>query len=266
MEIDNISILDMYNYQKKEKGTKDYEKYLKYLNYYYKFDKKDKKNKYKKAYHDGKLIISDGKDKKKVTIQPAEFIDLTVYHTYLKEHLNTILSNISLIIESNSNITDKNRIEFEQLKKNYVLVQKQLKDIDFIYSEYNKEKEKLELEKMEKGYDLEKYYKKRNVLYESIKTMIETNLKNKLIHMFKENKHKIPSLTIINKIAKENEISSSELEKWFEWIENTYFYLITQKDIYDMEKIIKEKHDNFEQQIKYLIIKKPILENDLTNI
>ena len=59
------------------------------------------------------------------------------------------------------------------------------------YTKFEQMKIAEELEKMEKGYDLEKYYKKRNVLYESIKTMIETNLKNKLIHMFKENKHKI---------------------------------------------------------------------------
>jgi hypothetical protein len=77
---------------------------------------------------------------------------------------------------------------------------------------------------------------------------------------FKENKNKIPPLIIINKIAKENQIKSNEIEKWFNWIETVYYYLLTKKDIIKLNDEINKKELNYDINTKYMIIKKPIIE------
>jgi hypothetical protein len=90
--------------------------------------------------------------------------------------------------------------------------------------------------------------------------MIPEILKNKLISKFKENNKKIISLAEINKIAKENNIDSKEIEKWFIWIEVTYFYLLTHNEIVIIKKKINTKEKDYDMNTNYMIIKKPILE------
>ena len=257
---EKIKIMEMYSYQKKKHEDKNYEKYLNYLNYYYKIA--HKKDKYKKEEEDGKLILTDAK--KKVVITPAEFININTYYTQLKEERNAILTNISLIIESPSNITDKNRQDFEKYKKKYTTLQEQINDIEEIQVAYTQESEKMEIEKINKGYELEKFFHKRNDFYTSLQ-MIPMNLKNKLIQLFKENRNKIPSLATINKIAKENGISSAEIEKWFKWVEATYFYILVQNEIHELEKKEVAFFNEHRKRMSEFIIYKPIVEGEIQN-
>jgi hypothetical protein len=90
-----------------------------------------------------------------------------------------------------------------------------------------------------------------------IKIAIKEELKTKLIKYFKENKKKIPSLTIINKIAKDNKIPSDEIEKWFQWIESVYKYMAIQFEINEVENKLKEYEDEYDLNTRYMIIKKP---------
>ena len=114
--------------------------------------------------------------------------------------------------------------------------------------------------KIEKTNLLAKYYQKRILDYKNINVMIPEKLKYKLIKYFKENKNRIPYLSIINKIAKENLIASDEIEKWFNWIETVYFYKIVNIEIIKINKEINTKEDKFDINTKYMIIKYPNIE------
>jgi hypothetical protein len=89
--------------------------------------------------------------------------------------------------------------------------------------------------------------------------MISEPLKTKLIKLFKDKNKKIPGISEINKIAKENSIPSKEIEKWFSWIESVYFYRLVKNELLEINKIIESKENNFENNTNYMIIKKPVI-------
>ena len=255
----NINLEEMYKYQLNELNTDDYNEYKKYLNLF--FLKDHKKDKYNKDFLNGKYILIDKNNpKKKIIITPAEFVNIHKLYIELKKNTDLILHNISNLIETKNNITNQNRDEFENLKNKYEIVKNKLKSIDTINQTYYNEMQGLFTEKIEKTMELAKYYQKRNIEYSNIKTMIPEILKNKLIRKFKENNRKIISLTEINKIAKENNIDSKEIEKWFLWIEVTYFYLLTHNEIVNIKKKINTKEKDYDMNTNYMIIKKPVLE------
>lgn len=255
----NANIIKMYKYQLEEIDSKNYQEYIEYLHLY--FLKKHKKEKYTKEFLNGNYILIDkANPQKKIIITPAEFINIHKLYIELKEYSNVILSKISNIIESKNNITEENRQEYELLQKKYILCKDKLKDINLINKNFYDEIEILFSKKIEKTNDLAKYYQKRILSYNNISIMINENLKNTLIKKFKNNKKKIPSMTEINKIAKENMIPSIEIEKWFIWIETMYFYFLVSKEIVEINNEINIKEENFDINTKYMIIKKPILE------
>jgi hypothetical protein len=258
--IDNdLNVKKMYNYQLNELESEEYKIYLKYLNIF--FLKEHKKEKYTKNYLDEKYILIDKqKPSKKIIITPSEFINIHKLYIDLKKYCDELLIKISSIIETKNNITEENRIEFENLKKKYLSYQEKIKDIEIINKDYYKELETLLSNKIKRIDDLVKYYKKRNYEYSQIKVMIKEDLKNKLIKIFKENNKKIPSISEINKIAKENLIASNEIEKWFNWIESVYFYMLVKNEIIELDKNINNSEQKFDINTHYMIIKKPIIE------
>ena len=141
-----------------------------------------------------------------------------------------------------------------------MLYHDKLNSIDSINKEFYDEMAILLNTKIEKSNMLAKYYQKRILDYKNINVMINEKLKYKLIKYFKENKNKIPSLSIINKIAKENFIPSIEIERWFSWIETVYFYRLVNIEIVKINKEINDKDENFDINTRYMIIKKPTLE------
>jgi len=255
---DNINIQNMYKYQISEKESDEYEKYIKYLTIF--FQKEVKKEKYTKEYLDGKYILVDKNDpKKKIIITPSQFINIHKLYLELKKYSELILFKISNIVESKNNITDENRDEFEDLKKKYLSFKQQINDIDLININFYNEIEELLNKQIEKSYELAKYYQKRTLYYKSIEIMIKEPLKNKLIKIFKNKNKKIPGISEINKIAKENSIPSKEIEKWFSWIESVYFYRLVKDELLEINKIIEKKEYNFENNTNYMIIKKPVI-------
>ena len=183
--MDEIDIKKMYKYQKEEINNEDYQEYLKYLNYI--LMKDHKKEIYTKEFVNGQYILVDKKTKQKIIITPSEFINLTTLYNELKQKSELILYKISLLIESNKNITDENRQEFELLKNQYMICSTQLNDINTINDSYYSEINELISSKIEKADNIAKYYKKRHDIYAEIKTMISEKIKNKLIKIFKEN-------------------------------------------------------------------------------
>ena len=255
---DNVNIKEMYDYQLKYLNDNDYQEYIKYLNIY--FSKDTKKDKYIRSFENGKYILTEkSNEDKKILITSSKYIDINKLYIDLKNYLNLILSKISNLIQSKNNITEENRRDFLLLSNDYKFYKNQLKDIEYINKEFYNKIEILLNKKIEKTNELAKYYQKRLFTYSSILVMIPESLKNKLIKRFKDNKKKIP-YNEINKISKENQIASDEIEKWFNWIELTYFYILISKEISDIDHEIKEKENNFEIQCKYMIIKKPNLE------
>ena len=261
---ENVKLKNMFDYQLSELNNEEYKKYLKYLDIFYekkRIDKKmDKKreDKYTREYIDNKYVLIDKTNpNKKIKITPSQFIDIHSLYIELKNSSDEILGKISLIIESNHNITDEDRKEFDDLKKKYVLFRDKIKDIDSINDIFYKEINKLINEKIEKSNELVNYYQKRNYEYSNITVMIKENIKNKFIQIFKKNNNKIPSTSSeLSKIAKDSDISVIELEKWFKWIELSYFYILVQRDIHKIENDIIEKENNYEINTRFMIIKK----------
>ena len=255
---DNINIQNMYKYQINEKESDEYEKYIKYLTIF--FQTEIKKEKYTKEYLDGKyLLINKNNPNKKIIITPSQFINIHRLYLELKKYSELILFKISNIVESKNNITDENRNEFEYLKKKYLSFKQQIEDINLINSNFYNEMEELLNKQIEKSNELAKYYQKRSLDYESIEVMISEPLKNKLIKIFKDKNKKIPGISEINKIAKENSIPSKEIEKWFSWIESVYFYRLVKNELLEITKIIESKEHNFQNNTNYMIIKKPVI-------
>ena len=254
-----INIKDMYKYQLEDIYNDDYQKYIKYLNTF--FIPEHKKEKYIKSFHEGKYILTEKNNPKKIIkITPSEFKDIDKFYLELKENSELLLYKISLLIESKKNITENDKKDFENLKNKYLIYSDKIKDIDDINKEFYNDLEVLINEKIDKTIELAKFYQKRVDIYNTINVHINNSLKNKLIVNFKNNNKKIPGDSTINKIAKENNISSNEVEKWFKWIEATYFYLLCKKIIFNINDKITEKEKHFEMNKKNMIIKKPILE------
>ena len=256
---DDLNILELYKYQLEGLNTEEYQKYLKYLNKYFVND--HKKEKYDKEYINNKyILINKQNSSKKIIITPSEFINIHRLYIELKQYSYELLIKISNIIESKNNINEDNRINYEILKQKYLSYQEKTKDIEKINDDYFTEMEILLNQKITKLDDLVKYNKKRHYTYSQITVMIKEDVKNKLIKIFKDSFKKIPNIDNINKIAKEFSIPSNEIEKWFEWIESVYFYMLVKNEIIELDKIIKLKEENFDINTHYMIIKKPIIE------
>ena len=249
----NVDIEKMYKYQLDK--DKEYEKYLKYLNLY--FQESGKKDIYKKEYKDGKYILIDKKNpSKQIILTPSKFINIHELYFQLKTESELALLKISNLISSKSNITDENRDDFDKLKKLYKSYHKKIIDIDNINTNFYEEIGLLLKKKIEKTNDLQKFYIKRSITYEKIEIMIDEILKKNLIIIYKKNK-KIPSVTEINKIGKEYNVPSKELEKWFDWIESIYHYGLVNMELFKINKLIEEKEKIFLNHTNYLIIEKP---------
>ena len=256
---DNINLENMYNYHINKLDSEEYNKYKKYLNIF--FSEIEKKDKYEKDILNGKYILIDKKNpNKKIIITPSQFINIHKLYYQLKEYSDIILNKISILIETKNNITEEDRKKFNELKIKYLLCKEKLINIDNINKDFYEEMEILFSKKIEKSNNLAKYHYKRKIDYNSIEVMISENLKNILIKYFKENKKKIPNISIINKLAKNNNIPSKEIEKWFLWIENIYLYKSLHNEIIEINKEISEKEDKFNINTRYMIIKKPIIE------
>lgn len=254
----NIDIKKMYKYQLENLNSTEYQKYLNFLNFYY--SKETKKDKYTKKYLNGTYILTDKlNSSKEIVIMPSNFINIHILYIELKKYIEIILNKISVLVESKQNITNDHRQEFENLKEKYISFKNKLNDIDTINKDFYKEINDLFSEKIEKSNNLTKYYLKRVEEFNSIETMISEMLKNKLIKIYKNNNKKIPSISEINKIAKENLIPSSDIEKWFNWIESIYFYLLLKNNIYQINTDIEEKENTFDFHTRYMILRKPTI-------
>jgi hypothetical protein len=255
---DDLNIKERHNYQINIQNNADYNNYLKLLNLYY--EKNGKKQKYNKYYLNGKYVLEEiSNPAKKIYIEPARFVNMNILYIDLKKNIDNVLNKISDLIHSKNNITEDNRNEFDILKKKYILYKKNIESIDLINKEYYDDLNQLLLEKINMANNLAKYYQKREEVFKEIKVMIKETLKNKLIKIFKDNNKSIPSTSQINKIAKENNIPSNEIEQWFNWIETIYMYMKVKNELSKLNKLIELKENNYDILSKNMIIKEPVI-------
>ena len=141
---EDINIKNMYNYQLHDLNSELYKKYLNYIEKFFKKKISKKNEMYDKEYLDGKYILIDKKDKSsKITITPSEFINMHELYFTMNSNCNKLLYEISLLIESKSNITDQNRERFDELKNKYINLKEKLNDIHNINQDFYKETQQL---------------------------------------------------------------------------------------------------------------------------
>jgi hypothetical protein len=256
----DINFKNMYNYQSKGLITKNdnYDKYIKYLQFF--FQKNYEKDKYTKDFMDGSYILIDKRDpKKRIEITPSRFINIHKFYLELKNQIDVILLKFFSFIESKDNFTNENREEFDVLKKKYTAYKEKIEEINLINIDFYKEIDLLNLQKIEKTNDLIIRYKKKLEVYSQIKTMIPEQLKTEMIQMFAKNKMSQPDNNHIRNLAKANNIPANDIELWFSWIEENYYYLLLKHELSKINSSINAKELGYDLNTKYFIIKKPII-------
>lgn len=256
----DINFKNMYNYQTKGLITKNdnYDKYIKYLQFF--FQKNHEKDKYTKDFMDGSYILVDKRDpKKKIEITPSRFINIHKFYLELKNQIDVILLKFFSFIESKDNFSNENREEFDILKKKYSAYKEKIEEIDLINIDFYKEIDILNIQKIEKTTNLIIRYKKKLEVYSQIKTMIPEQLKIEMIQMFAKNKMSQPDNNHIRNLAKANNIPANDIELWFSWIEENYYYLLLKHEISKINATINAKELGYDLNTKYFIIKKPII-------
>ena len=205
------------------------------------------------------ILIKKDDPSKKIEITPSKFINIHKFYLELKNQIDKILLKFFSFINSSENFTKENREEFDILKEKYVAYKKKIEEIDIINDDFYKEIDELNFKKIEKANDLIIRYKKKIDVYSKIKTMIPENLKTELIKMFSTNKMKIPNGSNITNIAKINNIPYDDIELWFIWIEENYYYLLLKNELLKITNEIESKEKSYDLNTKYFIIKKPII-------
>jgi hypothetical protein len=209
---------------------------------------------------DGSYILIDKKDsKKRIEITPSKFINIHKFYLELKNQIDAILLKFFSFIESKDNLTNENREEFDLLKNKYTAYKEKIEEIDLINTDFYKEIDILNLEKIDKTNDLIIRYKKKLEVYSQIKTMIPEKLKTELIQIFAKNKMSAPDNNHIRNIAKASNIPANDIELWFSWIEENYYYLLLKQEITKINATINAKELGYDLNTKYFIIKKPII-------
>ena len=253
---EKIDISKMYAYQFQEKKSPEYDQYLQYLKIC-----TLKQTKYQKSFVNGQYILFDKKDKKKkIILTPTQFINLNEFQIKLHKTIDLLLYQISEIIESNKNITNEIRDQFNRLKEKYIILQQKIKEVDIIYDSFYQEINALITTQIIKTNELAEWYQKRTHSYTHIKTMISSSTKKEWIQLFHKHSKQIPSITEKKKLAISYQIPVYDVDRWFEWIESSYHYLRIQKEIQHIYETIQEKEKQFDSSIEYMIIKEPHIE------
>ena len=252
------NILSLFEYNKD--SNKDYESYEKYLKYYYQIP--SKKDTYERSMVDGKYILTDIKNpSKKISLEPARYVNLFELFKNLKLYNEIILEKISLLIEKPSNIDDEDRKYFNELKTNYSLYSKKIQEIDDINQTYFQEMENLTIKKLDNSLLMAKYYNERNLIFKDITEPILIESRTEIINYFNKNNNKIPEQKMIDKIARSLNIPSNDIEKWFNWVEKCYQYIMAKNELYKIMKKQKERTIEFTYKCENFIIKKPVIVN-----
>lgn len=259
--MESFDLSKMFDYLENKDTKEEYNNYLKYIQYYYEKPSLKFKSKYLKSIitdEDGTeyYLLTDVLNKKKIKIKPPIYINLYDYIQDANNKLDTILYNISTLVEDITTITNENRAIFNEQKVLY----KQYKEHILQYNEINNviktNIDTLLDSKLSKIIELSKYYNTRQEIYATIKTMITVKQRNELIDLYKKSKKNISSDKILE-YSKKYELPVVEIEKWIQWIENVYLFILKQNEIIEINNNINTYINNNDYKFQYLIISPP---------
>lgn len=248
-----INIKNIINY---DTDSTEYHNYLKYLNIYYE-KSKVKTDKYEKKIVDEKYVLIDKTDNTKIEIKPSKFIDLNNYYSNLINEINKILYEISSLVENNDIINNEKREKFSELKGLYIEYNKKKKEIEEYKRDNNKIIDDIMQEKLNKYNILINSYNDRKETFSNINTSITNEIRQELIKVYKENGYKIPKDDIIEGISKKHNIKTLVVDNWFKWIESTYLYIKTQKELFEINNKLNEEINKQEENYKLFLYEEP---------
>ena len=265
----DINFNEYYEYQINNEKTKLQEEYKKYLKYcFQKNPKRSSKSKkvttiYESYYDENSKkynLIDKSNPKKKILITTAAHINLNEYYNKLKLYSKYIIKYILDIVNSENNITKEEREQFETIKTKYIIIEKNMNDIHILKNKLDTELVELKNKLLTAKNDLLLKYNQKKEKYSNIKVMIKEKVKTELIMAFKDNNNKIPSTSVINSISKKYNIAISDLNDWYEWINECYFYIMLNNDVTKIDETINKKTIEYENVFNNFMVKKENVE------
>jgi hypothetical protein len=253
--------------QHEMKTNENYEDYMKYLSRY--FQKEEgKQKKYNRAESDDEHFLykltNRKNEKREIYIEPSKYMNLFQYQYEAIQEINEILYEISYLIENRDNISEEERNYFEILKSNYAILKKHRDEIKTIQTTHTEQIDQLFDRKLAKIFELTVELQKRKEIFEKIDSYL-TQLQKRMIaeELQKENPQKEKRLLKplsefqIKEFGKKFQIPNSEIEHWMNWIISSFQYMIIQKDLNQVDKMIRSGIKEYEENMKQFMYESP---------
>ena len=265
---EEVNLVDLYKMQEDMKTNENYEDYLKYLSRY--FQKEEgKQKKYNRTESDNQHFLykltNRKNEKKEIYIEPSKYMNLFQYQYEAIKEINEILYEISYLVENRDNISDEERSYFEILKSNYAILRKHRDEIKTIETHQTEELDKLFDRKLTKIFELTVELQKRKEIFEKIDTFFLTQQQKKMIteQLAKENPQKDKKLLKplsefqIKEFGKKFQIPNPQIELWMNWIISSFQYIILQKELNQIDHIIRQTINDYEKNMKQFMYQPP---------
>jgi hypothetical protein len=264
---EEVNLVDLYKMQHEMKTNENYEDYMKYLSRY--FQKEEgKQKKYNRAESDDEHFLykltNRKNEKREIYIEPSKYMNLFQYQYEAIQEINEILYEISYLIENRDNISEEERNYFEILKSNYAILKKHRDEIKTIQTTHTEQIDQLFDRKLAKIFELTVELQKRKEIFEKIDSYL-TQLQKRMIaeELQKENPQKEKRLLKplsefqIKEFGKKFQIPNSEIEHWMNWIISSFQYMIIQKDLNQVDKMIRSGIKEYEENMKQFMYESP---------
>jgi hypothetical protein len=264
---EEVNLVDLYKMQHEMKTNENYEDYMKYLSRYFQIEEVKQKKYNRTESNDEHFLykLTNRKnEKKEIYIEPSKYMNLFQYqHEAIKE-INEILYEISYLIEHRDNISDEERGYFEILKSNYAILKKHRDEIKTIQTTHTEQLDQLFDRKLAKIFELTVELQKRKEIFEKIETHLTQQQKRMIAEeLQKENPQKEKRLLKplsefqIKEFGKKFEIPNAEIEYWMNWIISSFQYMIIQKDLNQVDKMISTGMKEYEENMKQFMYQPP---------
>lgn len=264
---EEVNLVDLYKMQHEMKTNENYENYMKYLSRYFQREE-GKQKKYNRTESNDEHFLykltNRKNEKREIYIEPSKYMNLFQYqHEAIKE-INEILYEISYLIENRDNISDEERGYFEILKSNYAILKKHRNEIKTIQTTHTEQLDQLFDRKLAKIFELTVELQKRKEIFEKIDSYLTQQQKRMIAEeLQRENplkeKRLLKSLSEfqIKEFGKKFQIPNTEIEYWMNWIISSFQYMVIQKDLNQVDKMISTGIKEYEENMKQFMYQPP---------
>ena len=264
---EEVNLVDLYKMQHEMKTNENYENYMKYLSRYFQREE-GKQKKYNRTESNDEHFLykltNRKNEKREIYIEPSKYMNLFQYqHEAIKE-INEILYEISYLIENRDNISEEERAYFEILKSNYAILKKHRDEIKTIQTTHTEQLDQLFDGKLAKIFELTVELQKRKEIFEKIDSYLTQQQKRMIAEeLQRENPQKEKRLLKplsefqIKEFGKKFQIPNSEIEYWMNWIISSFQYIVIQKDLNQVDKMIRTGMKEYEENMKQFMYQSP---------